>query len=149
VCVCACHAVLFGGSIPILHTNLLSPLSVFHIPCLVYGLDDRQIGIGFPLGVRDFSRKCPEWLRGPSSLLFTGYWGLLSGVTRLKREVGQCKGGVELYLHFAEGVYGVQKVDFSFYPDHGGRTFLCNVGAQLTDCRALYYRRQESLWSPP
>jgi hypothetical protein len=86
---CVCHAVQFGGSIPILHSNLLSPLSVFHLPCLGHGLDNRLIGIGFPLGLKDFSRKCPEWLRGPSGLLFTGYWGLLSKVTRLKREVGQ------------------------------------------------------------
>ena len=89
VCVYVCHAVQFGGSILILHSNLLSPLSVFHRPCRGHGLDNRLIGIGFPLGLRDFSRKCPEWLRGPSSLLVTKYWGLLSKVTRLKREVGQ------------------------------------------------------------
>ena len=90
--VCVCMYVMpcsFGGSILILHSNLLSPLSVFHRPCRGHGLDNRLIGIGFPLGLRDFSRKCPEWLRGPSSLLVTKYWGLLSKVTRLKREVGQ------------------------------------------------------------
>jgi hypothetical protein len=46
-----------------------------------YGLDDRGIGVGVPVGSRIFSSpRRPDRLWGPPSLLPNGYGGLFHGV---------------------------------------------------------------------
>jgi hypothetical protein len=47
-----------------------------------YGLDDREIGVQFSAGKREFlSQKRRNGLWGPSSLLFIGNQGHFPGVT--------------------------------------------------------------------
>jgi hypothetical protein len=42
-----------------------------------YGLDDQNVGVRVPVGVRIFiSPRCPDRLWGPPSLLYSGYRGL-------------------------------------------------------------------------
>jgi hypothetical protein len=42
-----------------------------------YRLDDGGVGVRVPVGSRIFSSlHRPDWLWGPPSLLFNGYWGL-------------------------------------------------------------------------
>jgi hypothetical protein len=45
-----------------------------------YGLDDRGVGVGVPVGSRIFSSPCRRdrpW--GPPNLLLDGYWGSFLG----------------------------------------------------------------------
>jgi hypothetical protein len=52
-----------------------------------YGLDNRGIGVGVPVGSRIFSPLRPDRLWGPLNLLSNGYRGALSpGVKRSGRE---------------------------------------------------------------
>jgi hypothetical protein len=42
-----------------------------------YGLDDRGVGVGVPVGSRIFSSpRLPHWLWCPPSLLYNGYRGI-------------------------------------------------------------------------
>jgi hypothetical protein len=44
-----------------------------------YGLDDQGVGVRVPVGSRIFSSPSrPDQFWGPPSLLFNGYWGVLS-----------------------------------------------------------------------
>jgi hypothetical protein len=52
-----------------------------------YGLDDREAGVGVPVGSRIFtSPRRPDRLWGQPNLLYNGYQGLFPGVKRPGRE---------------------------------------------------------------
>jgi hypothetical protein len=57
--------------------------------CVYYGLDDRGVGVPVPFGSRIFSSHSrPDWLWGPSNLLYNRYRGLLlQGLKRQELEV--------------------------------------------------------------
>jgi hypothetical protein len=52
-----------------------------------YGLDDRGVGVRFPVKIRIFnSSYCPDRLQAPLNLLSNGHWSSFAGVKWPERE---------------------------------------------------------------